>query len=242
MLRKADLAMYRAKTKRDCVKIYDDSDEDGAAPDAWQENVVTAWSQRAEKKENEITWLYNRGSFFENARKLIDSHEAGHYFISSVNIHGFKEICERYGAETGVKVTQHTTDTLERFCEYAGGICACFSSDEFAMLLPASCLDSDEIHAAYALATGPRYIPQRIRLRVGRYLIDQPKQPVSVMYDRARIAENSIQSGYASPIFAPRAVACWRIGSIYWTRSWRRCITMSLKRGSSRSITTPPAP
>ena len=124
MLRKADLAMYRAKTKRDCVKIYDDSDEDGAAPDAWQENVVTAWSQRAEKKENEITWLYNRGSFFENARKLIDSHEAGHYFISSVNIHGFKEICERYGAETGVKVTQHTTDTLERFCEYVGGICA----------------------------------------------------------------------------------------------------------------------
>lgn len=205
MLRRADLAMYRAKTRRDCVKIYDPSDEDVPDADIWTENVSLAWSQRTEERDNEVTWLYNRGTFFEAARKMIDAHEAGYYLISSVNIHGFQDICEQYGAESGAEVTQHTGDSLERFCDMVDGLCTCFSQDEFALLLPASCLDSEEIRAAYALATGPKCIPQRIRLRVGRYLVERTEHPVSVMYDRARIAENSIQSGYASPIYSAAA-------------------------------------
>lgn len=201
LLRKADIAMYQAKAAHASVRIYDPADERGADPGVWPENVLTAWSQRDEQLEKEVTWLYNRGAFFENARKMIDARPAGYFFISSVNIFGFADILRQYGAETSAEVTRHTTDCLEHFCDYVGGLCACFSSDEFAMLLPASCIDSAEIRAAYALATGPSCLPQQTRLRVGRYLIDQPKLPVSVMYDRARIAEHSIQSGYASPIY-----------------------------------------
>ena len=190
MLRKADLAMYKAKAKRDCVKIYTDSDENGA-----EENTSEQLPEIPEKID-EVTWIYNRGAFYDKARKMIDAHEAGYYLISCANIRNFKLVNDQYGTETGDQVLRHVASCIKHFTDGVDGICAHFAADEFAVLLPAVYADSEELDAAYSQAAVPNCIPQRIRLRVGRYLIDRPDQAVSAMYDRAKIAANSIKDDY----------------------------------------------
>ena len=196
MLRKADLAMYKAKAKRDCVKIYTNSDENGAEEDERPEEALPGQLPEIPEKIDEVTWIYNRGAFYDKARKLIDSHEAGYYLISCANIRNFKLVNDQYGTETGDQVLRHVASCIKHFTDGVDGICAHFAADEFAVLLPAVYADSEELDAAYAQAAVPNCIPQRIRLRVGRYLIDRPDQPVSAMYDRAKIAANSIKDDY----------------------------------------------
>ena len=196
MLRKADLAMYNAKAKRDCVKIYADSDETGAEEDERQEEALLRQMAETQEKIDEVPWLYNRGAFYDAARKMIDAHEAGYYIISCANIRNFKLVNDQYGMEMGNQVLRHVASCIKHFTDGVDGICAHFAADEFAVLLPAVYADSEELDAAYAQAAVPNCIPHRIRLRVGRYLIDRPDQAVSTMYDRAKIAANSIKDDY----------------------------------------------
>ena len=196
MLRKADLAMYKAKAKRDCVKIYTDADEDEAETDDRPEETLPEQMPKMQEKIDEVTWIYNRGAFYDTARKMIDAHETGYYIISCANIRNFKLVNDQYGTETGDQVLRHVASCIKHFTDSVDGICAHFAADEFAVLLPAVYADSEELDAAYAQAAVPHCIPQRIRLRVGRYLIDRPDQAVSAMYDRAKIAANSIKDDY----------------------------------------------
>lgn len=196
MLRKADLAMYKAKAKRDCVKIYAEADDEQDEETAPETDTPTVQLPETPEKIDKVTWIYNRGAFYDRARKLIDSHEAGYYLISCANIRNFKLVNDQYGTETGDQVLRHVASCIKHFTDGVDGICARFAADEFAVLLPAVYADSEELDAAYAQAAVPNCIPQRIRLRVGRYLIDRPVQPVSAMYDRAKIAANSIKDDY----------------------------------------------
>lgn len=196
MLRKADLAMYKAKAKRDCVKIYAEADDEQDEETAPETDTPTVQLPETPEKIDKVTWIYNRGAFYDRARKLIDSHEAGYYLISCANIRNFKLVNDQYGTETGDQVLRHVASCIKHFTDGVDGICARFAADEFAVLLPAVYADSEELDAAYAQAAVPNCIPQRIHLRVGRYLIDRPVQPVSAMYDRAKIAANSIKDDY----------------------------------------------
>lgn len=145
---------------------------------------------------SDLPKLYSRSEFFSKSRELIDSHEPGYYILSCSNIENFKYINDRYGTKVGDTVLEHIALAIMLSIKITGGICAHIAGDDFAMLFPAKYSDSDELVSAYANASSPDCIVEKLRLRVGRFLVAMPSAPVESMYDHAKIAANSIKGNY----------------------------------------------
>lgn len=150
--------------------------------------------------ESVETKIYGRKSFFEKARKMIASHEMGYYIISCINIDNFKVINAQYGAFTGDCVLRHVAQCICECMESIGGICGHIAGDDFAALYPAENVNFQTLKNSYMRASAPEDILQKIRLRVGRYLIDNGYETVDSMYDNAKIAANSIRENYEKDI------------------------------------------
>ena len=125
------------------------------------------------KEDRTLTRLYDRNQFFEKARPMISEHEPSYCVLSCVIIDNFKVINAKHGNAVGDKVIHHVAESNENSMEQIGGICAHIASDEFAALYPSECVRSEALTEGYAAASAPDCIFQRIRLRVGRFIIDE---------------------------------------------------------------------
>ena len=143
-----------------------------------------------------LTGILSRKSFFETAQKLVDEHPEGYYVFSFVNIDNFKIINDRFGMEVGDAVLKHVALIAGAFSNKSGGICGRLSADNFALLFPKTCIDSDEIYKAHGAINKPEAISQPLRIRIGRYFVDSKVDSVITMFDKARIAANSIRNTY----------------------------------------------
>lgn len=156
---------------------------------------------KAEHKTGGKDWeVYSRNQFFEKARQMISECEAGFYVLSCVNIDNFKVINAQYGTQTGDNVICHVSATMAKHMAEVGGICAHIAADEFAALYPRVCSASDKMSDAYDKASTPDCIFQRIRLRVGRCVIDDTALSVDTLYDSAKLAADAIRNNYERDI------------------------------------------
>lgn len=144
--------------------------------------------------------IYGRDSFFETAAAMISEKKPGYYILSCINIDNFKVINDRYGTDIGDKVLKYVAESISDDMKDMGGICGRIAGDDFALLFPAEYANSGRLAFGYQKATSPDCIPQKMRIRVGRYTVTDLSEPVTAMYDRAKLAANSIRTNYEKNI------------------------------------------
>ncbi|MCH3919067.1 MAG: EAL domain-containing protein [Sphaerochaeta sp.] len=154
--------------------------------------VATDSSIRIDRR----TGLLNRETFFSLAEEMILSKPAGYYVLSCLNIDSFKVVNEQYGEERGNEVLWHVGKAFFAFVDPIGGICCRYSADKFSAIFPVSFLKSQEILQCHQKAENPPCLPSRIRIRIGRCIIDDPTLPIGNIYNRAVLAEESLHGRY----------------------------------------------
>lgn len=155
-----------------------------------------------EKREetDSLTGLFRYGPFFEKAERLLKKQSDSEHFMVAIDIEHFKLFNEWYGEEEGdrflIKIGNHLK-AVEQFYDSVAGY---MGGDDFVIILPEdlSILKSleDEIND-YARQYGGNagFLPA-----FGIYRIEERSLPVSMMYDRAAIALNSVKGNYAKRI------------------------------------------
>lgn len=143
-----------------------------------------------------LTGVFDQDTFFKIARMLIDGNSDGYYVFSFLNIDNFKIINDRFGIGVGDAVLKYVASVIKDFATAAGGICGRLFADNFALLYPHSCVESKEMNDAHERIHHPDALSQPIRLRTGRYFVENKDDSVMTMFDRARIAANFVRNSY----------------------------------------------
>lgn len=147
-----------------------------------------------------LTGVFDQDTFFKIARMLIDGKSDGYYVFSFLNIDNFKIINDRFGIGVGDAVLKYVASVIKDFAYAAGGICGRLFADNFALLYPHNCVESKEMNDAHERIHHPDVLSQPIRLRTGRYFVENKDDSVMTMFDRARIAANFVRNSYDKEI------------------------------------------
>lgn len=140
--------------------------------------------------------MYHQQLFFRKVKKIISEKEAGYYTLACVNIDNFKIINEQYGKDAADAVLRYVADCIDECMINVGGISGHAMVDEFLLLYPTEFSNSKQMKAYYAKACAPVCLEQKISLRIGKYLIDNPQETLESMYYRAQIAADHIRGDY----------------------------------------------
>ncbi len=140
--------------------------------------------------------MYNKQRFFEKAQEKINAHPAGFYVLSSVNIESFKYVNSRYGNEIGDQILNFLKAEIGKRISVLDGISGQIVGDDFVLLYPVQMTASKEIEDLQKVLTAPPFLPQKIRLRIGRYIITNPSLSIEAMFSYAKIAADSIRGNY----------------------------------------------
>ncbi|MCR5217315.1 EAL domain-containing protein [Treponema sp.] len=145
---------------------------------------------------DELTGLYNRRSFFENAASIIRNNKDTQFYLVATNIKDFKMINTCFGTEFGDEVLIEQAKKL-LLADYPKTIHGRISSDNFAMLIPkenfSQKLSVKNTSSLQALFENLHY---EIRIYIGIYEVSDIYESVSAMYDKAQIAIRSIYGSY----------------------------------------------
>ena len=174
-----------------------------------EEPIVLCYIQDAEgqKKEQEkfrekreemdsLTALYRYGPFFEKAERLLEKQDGKEYFLVAIDIEHFKLFNEWYGEEKGDRFLIELGSRLKAMERLCASVAGYMGGDDFVILLPAELpfLRSleDEINGcARQFGGNGGFFPA-----FGVYRIEDRSLSVSMMYDRAAIALNSVRGNY----------------------------------------------
>lgn len=145
---------------------------------------------------DELTGLYNRRSFFENAAKIIRENKETQFYLIATNIKDFKMINTCFGSDLGDKVLVEQAKMLLR-ANYPDTICGRISSDNFIMLIPKNYFKSElALKNTQALQALFKDLHYEIKVYIGVYEVSDIYESVSAMYDKAQIAIRSIYGSY----------------------------------------------
>lgn len=147
-------------------------------------------------RQDKLTGLFSRDTFFEEAGKMIRCHEAGYYVLDCFNIDNFKVVNDQYGMEKGDLVLRHVGECFRSCMEPLDGICCRYMADRFAVLYPVRYLNLPRVLQCHRDAETPACIGRPIRIRIGRCIVDDVTLPVGSLFDRAAMAEDSIKGRY----------------------------------------------
>jgi PAS domain S-box-containing protein len=148
------------------------------------------------KTDSHFEGVFDKATFCEKARQMIDSHDAGYYILSSANIDNFKYINGQYGVAVGDQVLCHIAQVFRRRMDEVGGICGRIVADDFVLLYPLSVVNTGASGKANETAVTPPYISQRLHIRVGRYVVASSAMTIEEMYSYAKIAGDAIRGLY----------------------------------------------
>ncbi|MDD4076032.1 MAG: EAL domain-containing protein, partial [Eubacteriales bacterium] len=151
-------------------------------------------------QRDRLTGLYNRDAFFEKVQEAVQQHEAGYYIMAFFDIDKFKVINDQFGTSRGDEVLKYIADVFRNGFETHGGICCRVAADDFAVLYPASFIDSPELAALRRKSSAVEGLVSPITFSIGRYLVDDLSLSPSAMFDRAMLAAESVKGRYDEQI------------------------------------------
>lgn len=153
-------------------------------------------AKKTDLKYDRLTGLYNRTTFFLEAKKAIQEKENGYYCLTCFDISNFKVINDLYGADAGDRLLKHIANTIASILEMIGGICCRYTADRFALLFPAKYIDSKVVLENFKTVTNPPFLKQNVHIRRGRCIVNNKMTPIQSLFDRASLAEESIKNRY----------------------------------------------
>ena len=143
-----------------------------------------------------LTGLYTKQRLYELIRERIDSDPDTAYCVAYVDISNFKLVNDVYGQEFGDHVLQtigrHISENMPE-----GALCGRLGGDTFGL-----CFPENEFDAAQAETLMSEFIienemvTRRIMVHQGVYQVTDRGIDVSVMFDRAHIAMETIKRDY----------------------------------------------
>ncbi len=184
------------------VNVYKQVDDFGLAEkmiitfNDVHEEVLANEKLKFQATRDELTGLYNRAGFIEKAAELISAHDAGYYVLAVADIEKFKVINDQYGTAKGDEVLRGFANVIGELQEGGESVCCRVMADSFAMLYPLRLLDKgmlDDMHSAAEILDGS--LP-RLKIYVGRLIVDDKSLSVSLLLDRATIAKDTVKGRY----------------------------------------------
>lgn len=154
------------------------------------ENTLRILSGRSEEYLNaydELTGIYNKQSFYEHAREMIQENADKRFNLLRINVERFKVLNDLFGEATGDQLLRYIGGFLKELnlplC-VAGRLYA----DNFAVCYEAGKGDSRRLISTMQMMADSFALNHRTVLSFGLYRIDDNTLPVSVMCDRANMA------------------------------------------------------
>lgn len=142
-----------------------------------------------------LTGLYNRDTLYERSRMQLDSDPNRLYLVVALDIKEFKLVNDIFGKEYGDEVLMAIANTLRGLAtphEVYGRI----SGDRFGFVLPADEFNPVPIEYQLSNLRVSEDVNYPIMPHLGIYEVTNRTLPVSVMFDRAFMAIESIKNDY----------------------------------------------
>ncbi|MDD3919907.1 MAG: PAS domain-containing protein, partial [Eubacteriales bacterium] len=162
-------------------------------------NAVELRQSAAEDRSiwnDRLTGLLNRDAFLAETERLIKAQTPGYYVLSCMDVENFKVVNDQYGTGKGDEVLREIAETISSLITVIDGIACRVMADKFAILYAAKWKDSRELLECYTKTIAPKCINRNVRIRVGRYMVNDLSLPVGAMLDRATLAEESIKDRF----------------------------------------------
>ena len=161
------------------------------------ENERALQRERYIANHDPLTGLYTKKHLFDRVREMIDANPDIRYYVIYSDISNFKLVNDIFGRDFG----DHTLKSLAADIQGhlpPSAICGRIGSDIFGFCLPEKDFDAKlaekymtEFHIENEMAS------HRVVVHEGVYPVTDRDMDVSVMFDRAHIAMNSIKNDYS---------------------------------------------
>lgn len=142
---------------------------------------------------DELTGLYNREYFMEQATKAISENPNVDYCILCSDIHDFKMINDMFGVEKGNEVLLHSARVIREIVQ-AGDVYGRIGSDRFAICMPSEHFKKSDLET-YIASIGRKSMEENFvdKVYYGVYENVGVDVPISVVCDRTIMAINKIK-------------------------------------------------
>lgn len=143
-------------------------------------------------EKDSLTGIYNRETFYRKATALMQNNHGVSYDVLYFDIRGFKAINDRFRLDTGNLVLK-TAAVYFQVLAGESGLCGRIEADHFAICLPASQVDMENIMEGLDHTIQSLGISHNIIFYAGVYPVDNAFLPINQMCDRAYMALNRIK-------------------------------------------------
>lgn len=143
-------------------------------------------------EKDSLTGIYNRETFYRKATALMQDNHGVSYDVLYFDIRDFKAINDRFRLDTGNLVLK-TAAVYFQVLAGESGLCGRIEADHFAICLPASQVDMENIMEGLDHTIQSLGISHNIIFYAGVYPVDNAFLPINQMCDRAYMALNCIK-------------------------------------------------
>lgn len=154
--------------------------------------------ERYNATHDELTGLYNRMGFFEEIERQIKNGIYQNPVMVVSNFRDFRLINEIFGVETGDQLLLRQAKMMKEKA-HPRNINGRLNDDKFAIFMDKSDLNLDKLIASYEiLKKVTEKSAYQLSMSIGIYEIKNAEENVQVMYDKAKLAMDSIRKDYAT--------------------------------------------
>ena len=188
-LEKHSIRDSRGKTAGSFLSILDETEQQEALE-----------RERYNATHDALTGLYSREYLFERIRHAIDAEPDRTFMICFIDIADFKLVNDIFGREFGDYALKCTADSIRRSMK-PGFLFGRLSGDTFGM-----CIPREEFEAGIAERSLERFMVRRdeteyhLVMHQGVYEATERELDVSVMFDRAHMALDSIKDKFSTHV------------------------------------------
>lgn len=143
-------------------------------------------------EKDKLTQIYNKEFFYHKCERVLSLTENKSYDMIYANIEKFKIINDLYGPRMGDQLLKIMARAISKNLK-DGAFCGRLNADHFGIFMERN-TDLDEFfgNIAYEL----KQFHQEVIVRYGIYQVEDTNVSIDVMFDRAKLAINSIKGKY----------------------------------------------
>lgn len=145
-------------------------------------------------RRDELTGLYNKAYFLENAAEYLTQHPDGQYDLICLSVEQFRLVNEIFGMKKGDELLRYIGGLLSEIPELI--LTSRFSADLFYLLVPHRERYDEAFLSPYLGKLSGFPLDMDIRPYFGVYVISDRQLSVGAMCDRAKLAAQSSKSVY----------------------------------------------
>ncbi len=152
-----------------------------------------------------LTGLMSKYSFFEQARKTLETATPGQYALYVVDIDNFKIVNETFGYNKGSQVIKHVANSLKQYLN-PSALVAREANDKFIFMTPitseaVTIENAQKQELLFRLSLREILADDyTIHVSVGKYVVHDTKLDLDYMIDCANYARISAKAGYGSTV------------------------------------------